>query len=127
MYLTWTPLRDLVGAGSDGKIETSIRKFPRKVKPIVRQATSLNGNTETVLHRVDYVISVSTIAISGTTTRDKMREFASSVAAGETFTFDALGSEANPDNPLIVTMIPNTYSESYLGDLIYSYSFQVKE
>ncbi len=127
MYLTWTPLRDLVGAGSDGKIETSIQKFNRKPKAAVKQSRSLSGNTETTLHRIDYIINISTIPIAGTTVRDKMREFASSVAAGETFTFDALGTEASPDNALTVTIIPNTYNESYIGGLIYSYSFQVQE
>ncbi|MCP5004532.1 MAG: hypothetical protein GY941_11435, partial [Planctomycetes bacterium] len=67
MYLEWTPLRDLVGAGSDGKVETSIQQFSRKPKAAVKTAQSLSGNTETTLHRIDYFISVSTIAISGTT------------------------------------------------------------
>ena len=127
MYINWTPSRALVGAGSDGKIELNLQQYDRKPKVISRETRSLSGATETVLHRIDYETTVKTVPTADAALQGKMREFVASVAAGENFTFDALGTEASPDNAISVNMIPNTYTESRESVLYFSYSFKIRE
>jgi len=92
----------------------------------MKEARSLDGSTETVLHRIDVIYNIGIAPTRGTVTRDKMREFAASVAAGESFVLDALGTEAAPVDAVTVSMAPNSYRETYLGDSIFSYSFKVR-
>ena len=127
MYINWTPLRALVGAGSDGKIEINLQKYDRKPKITAKESRSLSGNTETTLHRIDYETTVSTVPTADAAIQGKMREFMASVAAGETFTFDALGTEATPVNAQTVTMIANSYNENRESVLYFSYAFRLRE
>ena len=127
MYINWTPSRALVGAGSDGKIELSLQQYDRKPKVEVKESRSLDGTTETVLHRIDYETIVKTVPTADASLQAKFREFMASVAAGESFTFDALGTEASPVNAINVSMIPNTYAESRESVLYFSYAFKIRE
>lgn len=127
MYINWTPTRALVGAGSDGKIEISLQRFDREMKTIAKESRALDGTTETTLHRIDFTSPVQTVPTSDAALKAKFREFASSVAAGETFTFDALGTEASPDNAINVAMVMGTYKENRESVLYFSYSFKVRE
>jgi len=126
MFLEWTPSRHLIGTGSNGKIEPTMISYDRLNKSIMKEARSLDGSTETVLHRIDVIYNIGIAPTRGTVTRDKMREFAASVAAGESFVLDALGTEAAPVDAVTVSMAPNSYRETYLGDSIFSYSFKVR-
>ena len=127
MYINWTPLRALVGAGSDGKIEINLQQYDRKPKTTAIESRSLSGATETTLHRIDYETTVKTVPTADSALQGKFREFMASVAAGETFTFDALGTEATPNNAITVSMIPNSYTESRESVLYFSYSFRLRE
>ena len=127
MYISYTPSRELIG-GSDGKLEFSTMANDRSSKHTIKESTSLDGTAiETILERTEHITTVSTIPITGTATRDKFREFANSVAAGETFSIDVLGTEAVPVDLIAVSIKPNSYKETYYGALIFSYSFQFRE
>ena len=127
MYINWAPLRALVGAGSDGKIELNLQKYDRKPRVEAKEARSLDGTTETVLHRIDYEITVKTVPTADSALQAKFREFMASVAAGETFAFDALGTEASPVDAISVSIIPNSYTESRESVLYFSYTFRMRE
>ena len=127
MYILYTPSRQLIG-GSDGKLEFSTMTNNRVSKAIIAESKSLDGTAiETVLHRTENTTTVSTIPITGTATRNKFREFAASVSAGESFTIDVLGTEAVPVDAISVSLHPNSFKESYHGALIFSYSFKFRE
>ncbi len=127
MYISWTPLRELVGAGSNGKIEIDLEQLDRKSKTIGAAATSLSGNSETILHRIEYTSTIRTVPTNAAGLQVKFREFAASVAAGESFIFDASGTEAAPVDPQTVQIVNNSYSETRKGAAHFTYSFQIKE
>ena len=98
-------------------------------KPIIkaRESRALSGATETVLERIDYEYTFATVPPQDSALQAKFREFMASVAGGETFTIDPLGTEATPDNPITVQLIPNTYSERREAVLYFSYLFRARE
>jgi len=127
MYLSWTPTRALVGAGSDGKIEIDLEQYDRKPQIEARESRSISGTTETVLHRIDNIITVQTVPTNDSGLLAKFREFNASVAAGELFSFDAYGTELSPDNVVSCQLIANSYAENRVATLYYSYAFQFRE
>ena len=89
------------------------------------QASSLSGNTETILHRLDRVVSISTTPIGEPLLVDQMREFLDSVAGGEPFIIDKHGSAATADNP-INARIEGDYREQRIDHSFTSFNFKVK-
>ena len=68
-----------------------------QLTPVRTQSVSLDGTTETVLDRLDDRWAVTATGITEAQL-PLWREFSGSVAAGESFSFDAYGTAASPDN-----------------------------
>lgn len=86
---------------------------------------SISGQRVTVLRNVEVSYSIQTAPVNDPALIASMREFLFSVAGGEQFTLDAMGSLATPDNPITVELQGN-FSEN-LVDIsgYYTFSFQV--
>jgi hypothetical protein len=98
--ITYTAKRRLVSGHSSGtsySLETAARVMDPNDRHAISSNISMDGTTEGVLDRIDEEWSVTTGAIAGADL-DAWREFFSSVAAKESFSFDAYGSIASPDN-----------------------------
>lgn len=126
MFIDYTATRELVGSGLD-EIEASASIENPDMRSEGADFSSMSGvNRESTLHRLEFVIAVTTVPIT-TATKDRWREFAASVGNGETFTFDAYGTKAAPDNPITVSMVRNSYKQQRLGGQYVQYSFEVLE
>jgi len=91
-------------AGTEYTLEIPLTKWDRDFKDEARTTRSLSGTPHTVFHRTDRIYRFATVSTDNTNLINSLREFASSVAAGETFTLDPYGSIASPDEALLVTM-----------------------
>jgi len=126
--ITYTAKRNI----SDGRsalteysFEVPLLNFDREPLRKKSVSASLSGIRHTVLHRIDNFYKIKTAPIKNTTLLNQMREFIDSVAAGETFTIDAFGTIAAPNNPLSFE-IDGDYSESLVEiSGFYSFSFRV--
>jgi len=87
---------------------------------------TLDGTTESLLNRIDKSYSVSTGWIASSSV-DAWWEFIDSVAAAETFTFDAVGTIAVPVNPIIVVLEGKARCSHTAGGIWYRFSFTVRE
>ena len=104
--VTYLAKRNLAGGHSvdtsyDLETECSVLN-PSDVADI-KQSFTLDGTPETVFNNLSERWSVTTIVDQSD--YNLWREFWSSVAGGESFTFDAYGSIATPDNPITVVMV----------------------
>lgn len=73
--------------------------------------TSLSGVRITTLHHLERTYSVVTSPSASSTILNNIREFLSSVAAGEEFTVDVYGSTLTPDSPETFKIM-GSYSET---------------
>jgi hypothetical protein len=70
-----------------------------------KESRSLSGSTFTTLHRTDYSAYATTHWVDDEALQDQIfYEFASSVAAGETFTIDPYGTFDAPDEDVTVKL-----------------------
>lgn len=102
------------GYGQSYSIEFTPRALERSGRIDRSRRTSLAGNRETLLNRIETFWNVN----SGRLLESQIpqwREFLASVAAGETFSFDPYGTIAMPDNPLSVDLEDDDHTESRLG------------
>jgi len=95
-------------AGTDYNIDVKLQAFNEGIDIPKSTHVSLGAQVETVLQRASNVYSMT--LIWPYTLDDDMREFLYSVAAGESFTFDAYGTVAVADNPLSVVCLNDSYS-----------------
>ena len=105
-YVTYTAKRNLKSghsASTSYSIEFSAEQLTPIFTPSANENRSLGGTTETTFNRLDESWAVSA-AFQAQSTYDDWREFFSSVAGGESFTFDAYGTVASPDNAQTVIM-----------------------
>ena len=72
--------------------------------PEATQTIALNGDRETVLMRIDGVYDVVTDLVEDGQPRAEFREFLSSVADGQVFTFDPDATSATDVSPVQVIM-----------------------
>lgn len=93
----------LHGLNQSYTLETRLRDYTPQPAIVASTAQAIGGNTETILHRTDEFWSVTTDVIDDAV-RAIWIEFFRSVSAGESFTFDAYGTIASPDNPISVIL-----------------------
>lgn len=103
------------------KFEIPLTQFKRVSKRAHNTATSLSGAKQVLLHRIDYNYQCSTIPVNDASMITQMREFLDSVAGGETFYMDGLGSLSSPDNTQSFT-IDGDYDEQLI-DITGYYQF----
>lgn len=121
-FIQYTPKRRLVGGGSDGKIEFTLASHDEELKEDATHHKPLDGSDgETTFFGERDIIKL-TAGMIHKSELNKWREFKSSTAAGETFTFDAFGSELSPDNPQTVKRDPNGYQERRVNNLYFDIS-----
>lgn len=125
--ITYTAKRNVDGSRTSGIVysfDVNLNQYTRQVDRHADTMVSLSGTRITTFHRIDENYNVSTVPINDSTLLTQMREFLDSVAGGETFTLDAFGSVASPDNA--ITFVLENYTET-LVDLsgFYSFSFKV--
>lgn len=125
MFISYTPTRD-IDSGA-GEIELSdIAKFDRTIIPESFEEKSQSGKQETTLNRIEYEYDCQTdlVASAGLA---KWREFAASVIAGETFSFDAFGTQSSPDDVLSVRMVKKSFKETRSGTSLFRFSFRLRK
>jgi len=103
--------------------DVPVEQFQKNTRREQSTVSSLSGRRVTTLHRLDTTFTVSTVETDDQTSIDNMREFLSSVAAGEEFTIDVFGSVLTPDNP-ITFKLDGDYGER-LNIISYSFNFKV--
>lgn len=117
---------DLIGDHSElteYSFDVPLSRFQKSTKRKQSTSPSLSGRRITTLQRLDTFFNVSTVETEDDETINSMREFLSSVAAGEQFTLDPFGSILTPDNPFTVK-IDGNFSED-LNIVSYSFAFRV--
>lgn len=124
MYITYTPTRQI--AGGAGELSGDLSVYDRDQKTDATASVSLSGKQQTTFNRVDVFYQVSSVPVERTEWA-KWREFGASVAAGELFTFDALGTKAVPDNPVNVRADLNSFKETRNGNNYITFSFKCRE
>ena len=95
-------------AGTDYSIDVKLRNYNEKIEAPKSAHVSLGGNVETVLQRSSEAYAI--VLIWPHSLNNDIREFLYSVAAGETFSFDAYGTVASPDNPIDVVCMNSEYN-----------------
>lgn len=86
---------------------------------------SIGGIVEAVLHYEEVAWQVKTAEITKANL-PLWKEFFSSCAAREVFTFDAYGTIASPDNAVNATLIGSPKKERINNDDFFTYSFKVR-
>ena len=129
-YISYTALRKIMTGHQSGdlyEMEIPFARFDSSMRIQKKSHTSLGGQQETVLTRVDNEIGI-TIGEFSRTQLGQMREFIHSVAAGETFTVDAYGTVSTIDDPICVQMTSNSVREQRVGTSdFFKISFKVRE
>lgn len=126
-HIVYTAKRSIIDAHSaetEYEFEIDLGKFDRSTKREQETSSSLVGVRFTVLHRIDVFYSATTAPVNSSSDIDQMREFLDSVAGGEEFTIDPMGTILTPDNPRTLT-IDGDYTESQVGESQY-YTFSFK-
>lgn len=107
-------------------IETGFNNFQRSNNRVATPAVSLSGNSrETTFSRVDVTYNVSTVPENDATKLEELREFISSILAGEQFTIDLNGTTVTPDNPIAYKLVGDPSENIAEISGFYSFSFQV--
>jgi hypothetical protein len=129
--LTYYAKRNLISGhvvDTQYSIEFDVRALDRRNMYDRRVHQSLGGATQTVFNREDVLWRLTTISLprtGGEGTAEQFDEFASSVCAGETFTFDPYGTIAVPDSLESCMLRSNNISRVRLGALErYRYTFE---
>ena len=126
MFIDYTATRELVGSGAD-EIDTDAGQIDRSQKRFGSESVSLSGvGREYQLDRLEFTWTVTTIPVP-VTDLPRWREFAASVANGETFSFDPYGSKASPDNVLTVSLVDGSYQENRFSSTYMQISFAAIE
>ena len=114
-------------AGQSYKLEIELEQYDAAWPKDLSENRSIGGRAQTLLRRIDEQFSCRTVPIMQETTSDKMLEFLSSVAGGESFVFDAFGDMRGSDNPFRV-MLVGDYSRTRVNRFEkYRYSFTVRK
>lgn len=92
-------------------LEATIETTPFSRKPKIEMNESLDGHREVLRYHAIRTMTVHLAPSSGATL-DAVIEFLDSVEAGESFTFDAYGSVAIPDDPVTATLQEGGYDPS---------------
>lgn len=93
--ITYTAQRSLVSghtAGTEYALEVPFEEWTPQSQPNTDETESLSGRVFTTLHRIDKMWRVGIMETEDQAVLDQMEEFFDSVAAGEVFTINALGT-----------------------------------
>lgn len=122
MYIEFTPTRLVTGGA--GKLAGDLQQYDENLDPEGKQHTALSGFTEDVVFRLERTASCRTAPLQlSDAALAEWREFGASCAFGEFFTFDALGSEAAPDNPQLVQLKRGSFKEKRLPGRLFEFTF----
>lgn len=121
-FIQYTPKRRTVVA-SDGKLEFTLASYDVDQKEDATHHEPLDGSDGETTFFGERDIIKGTAGMVHKDDLPKWREFKSSTAAGETFTFDAFGSEASPDDPITPKRDVGGYKERRVNNLYYDISF----
>ena len=94
-------------ADTEYSFDVKLQAFPESIDAPKTVHTAIAGNVETVLKRATRVMSI--VLIWPNTINADMDEFLFSIAGGETFSFDAYGTIAVPDNAIDVVCTNNAF------------------
>lgn len=120
---------DLISGHTEGteySFDYLLRTFNRSTKRRQNTVVSLSGRRVTTLHHIKSSYTVETVPENDATSLANMREFLTSVVAGEEFTIDVFGSVATPDNPRSF-VLTGDFSETLVDPTgFYTFSFSVE-
>jgi len=92
---------------------------------IIENASRDWVNVETIYLGRDKAYEVKSDIVD-VSLQPQWEEFWHSVSGGETFALDATGTEAAPDNPLTVKLVPRSWRIEEIGPRHHVYSFKVR-
>ena len=122
MYIEFVPTRLITGG--DGKLHADLQQYDSNDKPEGKEHTALSGFREATVYRLEREAVCRTVPLQLTDGElAAWREFGASCAFGEYFTFDALGSEAAPDDPQTVQLKFKSFKEQRLPGRFFVFSF----
>ncbi|WKD48401.1 hypothetical protein [Microbulbifer spongiae] len=122
MLITFIPTR--LVTGGDGKLEIGLQQYDSHDQAEGKEHKALSGYTEHTAYRIERHSICRTLPVRLTRAQlDQWREFAASCAFGEFFTFDALGTEAAPDNPQTVQLKFKSFKEKRLPGQLFEFGF----
>lgn len=124
MLIQYTPIRALVGDGSDYQIEAKLQRYDCRDRPEGREHKALSGKKEYTVYRLEEEYLCQTVPLKLTYTElARWREFKRSCAFGEYFTFDAYGTETTADFPQQVQLKFKSFKEKRQKDGRFIFSF----
>ncbi|WP_406828113.1 hypothetical protein [Microbulbifer sp. ARAS458-1] len=122
MYIEFVPTR--LVTGGNGKLHADLQQYDVDDKPEGKEHTALSGFRETTAYRLERLSICRTVPLKLSDAElAAWREFAASCAFGEYFTFDALGTEAAPDDPQTVQLKFKSFKEKRLPGRFFEFSF----
>ncbi|WP_444922694.1 hypothetical protein ACJJH9_00020 (plasmid) [Microbulbifer sp. DLAB2-AF] len=122
MYINFNPSRGITGG--DGKLESTLQQFDSSDQPQGKEHIALSGAREFTVYRIERHTTCRTVPMRLTPSQvAEWREFGASCAFGEFFTFDAEGTEANPDDPQTVELKHKSFKEKRYPGRLYEFSF----
>ncbi|GAB2507089.1 hypothetical protein [Microbulbifer agarilyticus] len=122
MYIEFVPTR--LTTGGAGKLHADLQQYDVDDQPEGKEHVALSGFRETTAYRLERVAVCRTVPLQLTPAQlAEWREFAASVAFGEYFTLDALGTEAAPDDPQTVQLKFKSFKEKRLPGRFFEFSF----
>ena len=122
MYIEFFPTR--LVTGGNGKLAGDLQQYDVDDAPEGKEHKALSGFTEHTVYRLERTANCRTVPLRLSDAElAAWREFAASCAFGEFFTFDALGSEAAPDDPQTVQLKFKSFKEKRLPGRLFEFSF----
>lgn len=91
-------------AGLIYSFDVDLKGWLPKASRKIKQATSLSGVVETLLHREDETVDILTAPIKDVFLEEQLNEFFSSVMGGESFEIDLHGSTSAENDPQNATL-----------------------
>ena len=130
MIVTYSAKRKISSghvASTNYDLETIPQRLDLAMPAKKKDATALDGTTETLLHRLDEEYSIETGEFD-LADRDLWQEFWASVIASEPFTIDLEGSLANPTVTKNAILSPGSKPKlKRVGQLQkFSFSFKIR-
>lgn len=126
MFIQYTATRQLVGSGS-AEIETDTQAQERLQIEESEESVSMSGvGRESQLDRLDFEWQFTTIPVPEADL-PRWREFAASVANGETFTIDIDGTQAAPVSVISASYVKGSYRENRFSKAYLTISFRILE
>lgn len=111
--------------GTEYSLDLDVSRLDHSEMPDVTKTQSLSGNQETIYMRNDEFWDVTATNLVGADL-PTMRNFIRSVKSGESFTFDAYGTIAVPDDPVTVIADPGLNEQRQSNSDYFNIPFRVR-